>query len=50
MAYQELRKFLDKLEKMGELHRIRVEVDPVLEMAEITSWVCKPPAAGTCHG
>lgn len=46
MAYQELREFLDKLEEMGELHRIRVEVDPVLEMAEITCRVSKSPAGG----
>jgi 4-hydroxy-3-polyprenylbenzoate decarboxylase len=46
MAYQELREFLDKLEQMGELHRIRVEVDPVLEMAEITNRVSKSPAGG----
>jgi len=35
MKYNDLRDFLDKLEKEGELKRISVEVDPYLEMTEI---------------
>ena len=34
MAYNDLREFIRKLEKEGELKRITVEVDPVLEIAE----------------
>lgn len=33
--YRDLRDFLHKLEQMGELKRIRLPVDPVLEMTEI---------------
>ena len=46
MAWQDLRDFLDKLEKAGELHRICVEVDPILEMAEITDRMSKSPGGG----
>lgn len=46
MAWQDLREFLDRLEQTGELHRIGVEVDPVLEMAEITDRVSKSPGGG----
>ena len=35
MAYQDLREFVRKLEREGELKRIRAEVDPVLEIAEV---------------
>ncbi len=35
MNYSDLRDFIDQLEKQGELKRIRVEVDPHLEMTEI---------------
>ena len=41
MAYQDLRDFIRKLEKEGELHRITAEVDPVLEITEITDRVTK---------
>lgn len=41
MAYQDLRDFIRKLEKEGELKRIRVEVDPVLEITEITDRVTR---------
>ncbi|KAF0221236.1 MAG: 3-octaprenyl-4-hydroxybenzoate carboxy-lyase [Geobacteraceae bacterium] len=46
MAYRDLHAFLDKLEELGELHRVRVEVDPVLEIAEITDRMCKSPHGG----
>src|SRR6266704_3715438 len=46
MAYQGLREFLDSLEETGDLHRVRVEVDPLLEIAEITDRVSKSPAGG----
>jgi 4-hydroxy-3-polyprenylbenzoate decarboxylase len=35
MEYKDLRDFINKLEKMGELKRIAVEVDPYLEVTEI---------------
>ncbi len=35
MAFRSLREFLLHLESMGELKRVKVEVDPVLEVAEI---------------
>ncbi len=35
MKYNDLRDFMDQLEKLGELKRISVEVDPHLEMTEI---------------
>ncbi len=41
MAYDDLRDFIHALEKAGELRRIGVEVDPVLEIAEITDRVSK---------
>ena len=47
MACQELREYLDRLEKAGELQRIGVEVDPVLEIAEIADRVSKLPGGGT---
>lgn len=46
MAYRELREFLDELEKSGELQRIGVEVDPMLEVAAITDRMSKSPAGG----
>ena len=41
MAYRDLREFIRRLEKEGELKRISVEVDPVLEITEITDRVTK---------
>ena len=35
MAYTDLREFVKRLEKEGELRRIKTEVDPVLEIAEV---------------
>ncbi|WP_353686524.1 menaquinone biosynthesis decarboxylase [Thermodesulfovibrio sp. 3462-1] len=46
MAYNDLREFLNLLEKKGLLHRVSVEVDPVLEIAEITDRMCKSPSGG----
>ena len=44
MAYKDLRDFVRALEKKGELEKISAEVDPVLEITEITDRVVK--AAG----
>ncbi len=41
MAYKDLRGFLDRLEREGELKRISVPVDVDLEIAEITDRVSK---------
>ena len=41
MAYRDLRAFLARLEREGELKRISAEVDPVLEVTEITDRVTK---------
>jgi 4-hydroxy-3-polyprenylbenzoate decarboxylase len=41
VAYKDLRDFIGRLEKEGELKRISVEVDPVLEIAEITDRVTR---------
>ncbi|WP_117002046.1 MULTISPECIES: 4-hydroxy-3-polyprenylbenzoate decarboxylase [Cysteiniphilum] len=39
MNYKDLREFLDHLEEIGELKRIKQEVSPFLEMTEISSRV-----------
>jgi 4-hydroxy-3-polyprenylbenzoate decarboxylase len=41
VAYRDLRDFIRKLEQAGELKRISAEVDPVLEITEITDRVTK---------
>ena len=46
MAYNDLREWIAALERAGELKRIKTEVDPVLEIAEITDRVSKGNFAG----
>ncbi|MBI1919873.1 MAG: UbiD family decarboxylase [Geobacter sp.] len=46
MGYPDLQSFLTGLEESGELHRVPVEVDPVLEIAAVTDQVCKSPGGG----
>src|SRR5208282_4780695 len=41
VAYRDLREFVRKLEKEGELKRVQTEVDPVLEITEITQRVAR---------
>jgi len=41
MAYQDLREFIRALEKKGELKRISLEVDPVLEITEFADRAVK---------
>src|SRR5262249_61263263 len=41
VAYRDLREFVKALEKAGELKRISKEVDPVLEIAEVTQRVAR---------
>ena len=44
MPYNDLREWISALERAGELKRIKAEVDPILEIAEITDRVSKWPA------
>ena len=44
MAFDDLRQWVAALERAGELKRIRAEVDPILEIAEITDRVSKGAA------
>ena len=48
MAYDDLRQWIAALERAGELKKIRAEVDPILEITEITDRVSKgrSPAPG----
>jgi len=41
LAYDDLRDWINELHKAGELKRIAIEVDPVLEMAEIADRTAK---------
>lgn len=41
MAYDDLRGFISALEQAGELKRIKVETDPILEITEVTDRVSK---------
>ena len=41
MAYNDLREWIAALEKAGELKRITAEVDPILEVTEISDRVSK---------
>ncbi len=41
MAYDDLRDWIKALDRAGELSRIRTEVDPILEIAEIADRVSK---------
>src|SRR5271168_1933570 len=41
LAYDDLRDWIKKLDKAGELKRIKAEVDPILEMAEIADRAAK---------
>jgi 4-hydroxy-3-polyprenylbenzoate decarboxylase len=45
LAYDDLRDWMTALDRAGELKKIRTEVDPILEIAEITDRVSKKPAA-----
>lgn len=46
MAYKDLREFLKLLEQKGLLKRINSEVDPILEISEITDRMCKSQRGG----
>ena len=46
MAYDDLRQWIKALDKAGELKRVREEVDPILEIAEITDRASKAGKRG----
>ena len=46
MSYPDLQAFIDELDARGQLKRIGVEVDPILEISAITDRVSKSPAVG----
>jgi 4-hydroxy-3-polyprenylbenzoate decarboxylase len=46
MAYKDLQEFLRLLDKKGELRRIATELDPYLEIAEVTDRVSKAVGPG----
>jgi len=46
LAYDDLRDWIASLERAGELKTIHTEVDPILEITEITDRVSKSVAAG----
>jgi 4-hydroxy-3-polyprenylbenzoate decarboxylase len=46
VAYNDLRDWIKTLEKSGELKRVREEVDPILEITEITDRASKSPNGG----
>ena len=41
MAYESLRDWVKALERAGELKRVKAEVSPVLEMAEVADRAAK---------
>jgi 4-hydroxy-3-polyprenylbenzoate decarboxylase len=47
LAYKDLRDWIAALDRAGELKRIRAEVDPILEITEITDRVSKAGRAGS---
>ncbi len=46
VAYRDLRDWMEALDRAGELKRVREEVDPILEIAEITDRASKLPGGG----
>lgn len=46
MSYKDLRAFIRLLKTKGLIHRITVEVDPILEISEITDRMSKSPNGG----
>jgi 4-hydroxy-3-polyprenylbenzoate decarboxylase len=46
LAYEDLRDWLSALERAGQLKKITAEVDPILEITEITDRVSKSPTGG----
>lgn len=47
MPFDDIRQWIAALDRAGELKRIQTEVDPVLEIAEITDRVSKSASTAT---
>lgn len=45
MAYSSLGEFIEALDRAGELHRIKTNVSPILEISAIADKISKSPAA-----
>ena len=43
MSFKDLRSFINKLEESNELTRVKTQVNPYLEISEITNRICKGP-------
>ena len=43
MAYRDLREFVKALDRAGELKRVKSEVDPELEITEVTQRIARDP-------
>ena len=50
MAYKDLREWMRAMERAGELKRVKEEVDPLLEIAEITDRASKAGKRGATAG
>ncbi len=50
LAYDDLRAWIAALDRAGELKKIRTEVDPILEITEITDRVSKASSGGPAGG
>jgi 4-hydroxy-3-polyprenylbenzoate decarboxylase len=50
LAYSDMRQWIAALEKAGELKHVRAEVDPILEIAEITDRASKSGSGKTAGG
>jgi 4-hydroxy-3-polyprenylbenzoate decarboxylase len=50
LAYKDLREWIRALERAGELTRVKEEVDPILEIAEITDRASKAGKRGAKEG
>ena len=50
MAYKDLREWVRAMERAGELKRVKEEVDPILEIAEITDRASKAGKRGAKAG
>jgi 4-hydroxy-3-polyprenylbenzoate decarboxylase len=46
MSYRDLRDYIKAIENKGLLIRVKAEVDPILEISEITDRMCKSPGGG----
>ena len=51
MAYENIQQFIEKIESIGELHRISALVDPVLEITkEKPTWPIPTDSAVRING